>query len=388
MRNSFFIFIIISVCLSCGTTGKSAKTDARTGCIEGNCTNGTGKYLWPNGISYAGNWVNSSREGYGIYIFPNGDRYEGNFERNVPNGKGKYNYADGTVEEGLFSSFIFVGQILLPTAGDDEKKEVSKVVDVKTTAYEVTVTDAGGLMMGDRLFVEINGIMCALEVIFPMMTVSRCKMIGGTRNLVKEIKKNLPVYKMLKGIKRGKNTFLFPNGNRYVGEYKGNLMHGKGEFFWTNGNKYSGDFKNGVRDGKGILSYSNGTLYTGEFKNGYREGFGKFDWGDGSAYEGTFSKGLKNGKGIYIRSNGDRYTGQYRNDKFEGKGIYVFATGDKYEGEYKDDKFNGKGTYTYSTGRKYVGEFKDGNFHGNGVIYKADGTVENKGRWENDKFVE
>jgi hypothetical protein len=48
-------------------------------------------------------------------------------------------------------------------------------------------------------------------------------------------------------MKRGDGTFLFPNGNSYTGEYRGNLMHGKGDFRWGNGNVYTGEFRNGKR---------------------------------------------------------------------------------------------------------------------------------------------
>ena len=99
-------------------------------------------------------------------------------------------------------------------------------------------------------------------------SVSTCRMIGGTRFLVFQVSKDLPVYRILPGIKRGGNTFLFPNGNKYIGEYKGNLMIGNGEFTWTNGYKYTGEFKNGMFHGKGILVKSDGTvLQEGRWEN-------------------------------------------------------------------------------------------------------------------------
>lgn len=408
-EKQLFCFLSLLIMLSCATTEKPEPVAMpSTGCIEGNCENGigtfrwvegdsytgnwingkrnmgtykwqngdsvtgnwtngklngTGTFKWQNGESYTGNWVNNSREGYGVHIFANGDKFEGKFFKNVPEGNGKYTYADGTVEEGMFSNYIFTGEILLPKAGDDEKVQVSKVVEVNPSAFEVTVTDAGGLKLDDKLFVEINGIMCALSVSFPMMTISRCKMIGGTRNLINQVKKNMPVYRMIKGIRRGNDTFLFPNGNKYVGSYKGELMHGKGEFIWTNGNKYTGEFKNGMRHGKGIMSYYNGYTYTGDFQKGYCEGNGRFNFKNGDVFEGNFKKGIKEGKGTYTHSNGDKYIGEWKNDKREGRG-----------------------TYTYHDGGKYVGEWKNDNKEGKGTMYKSDNSIDKKGIWKGDVF--
>lgn len=398
MKKSAFLFLSAVILFSCGTA--STRDQNKTGCVKGDCGNGNGTYIflsgdtytgdfknekmngagttkYTNGDIYTGHWKDDSREGLGILFYSDGDEYEGEFFDNVPYGKGKYTYADGSVEKGFFAEHLFTGQIRLPEAGDNEKVAVSKIVDVKPSDFEVTIADAGGLKIGDRLFVEVNGTMCALKVVSSTVNVSRCKMIGGTRFLVFQVSKDLTVYKIMKGIKRGDNTFLFPNGNKYIGDYKGNLMNGKGEFTWRNGSKYTGEFKDGMRNGKGILITSGGTIYgavyTGEFKNGYYDGFGRYETNDkkGYVYEGQWKKGVKTG------------TGKMTISATEHSNSYSIVL----EGEFKNNQLNGKGTYTTSYGYKYVGEFKDGQFHGKGILYEPDGKVYQEGRFENGMYM-
>ncbi len=377
MNRSIFLIFPALILLFCGTA--LTKDVNKTGCVKGDCDNGKGTYVWSNGDTYTGDfkkgkfngtgtlkfadgsiytgdWKNDIRKGSGILFYSNGDEYEGEFSDNVPHGKGKYTYADGSIEKGIFFNHLFTGQIRLPEAGDQKKITVSKVVEIKPTDFEITIADTGSLKTGDKLFVEVNGTMCALKIISRENSAFRCKMIGGTRFLIFQMNKELPVYRTMNGIKKDSNSFLFPNGNKYVGEFKGNMMHGKGEFTWTNGSKYTGEFKNGMRNGKGMLKTYDGAVYTGEFKNGFYDGIGIYT-GSGQTYEGQWKKGLKNGTGK------------------------ISAGGDIYEGEFKDDRLEGKGTYKFSYGDKYVGEFKGNMMHGNGVLYKYDGTVYQEGRW-------
>ena len=48
--------------------------------FEGNNMEGHGKYIWPDGRKYSGDWLNNQMHGEGEYIWPNGKKYVGNFE--------------------------------------------------------------------------------------------------------------------------------------------------------------------------------------------------------------------------------------------------------------------------------------------------------------------
>src|SRR6056300_865372 len=71
--------------------------------------------------------------------------------------------------------------------------------------------------------------------------------------------------------------------NRCVGTY---TMYGKGTFTFPNGSKYVGEYKNGKRDGKGTMTLPDGFKYVGEFKDGKMHGKGTYTLPGGSKYVG------------------------------------------------------------------------------------------------------
>lgn len=99
---------------------------AKVGCVSGNCSDGTGVFVYPTGeryagefeegdkhgegveyyadgkVKYKGNFRDDQRADYGVYFYRNGDKYAGWFQKNVPNGKGIYYFADGDRIAGLF----------------------------------------------------------------------------------------------------------------------------------------------------------------------------------------------------------------------------------------------------------------------------------------------
>ena len=86
-----------------------------------------------------------------------------------------------------------------------------------------------------------------------------------------------------------------------------------------------------------------------------------------------------------------KYVGEFMNGKPHGQGTLTTTAGAQYVGEWRDGKPNGQGALTHSsgpfTGQKYVGGFRDGRYHGQGVEYRADGSVQRSGIWENGDLV-
>jgi hypothetical protein len=65
--------------------------------------------------------------------------------------------------------------------------------------------------------------------------------------------------------KQGFGEFYFVKGNRYVGDFKNDMMCGKGTLHGANNTKYVGRFKDGKKHGKGISQDANGVYFEEEW---------------------------------------------------------------------------------------------------------------------------
>ena len=148
-----------------------------------------------------------------------------------------------------------------------------------------------------------------------------------------------------------------------------------------NSTGYKGEMVNGVREGKGTYTFSNGDIYEGYWKNNKMEGKGVYNFKDGDKYDGDWVGGKKEGQGTYCFSDGAKYEGNFVQGKMEGKGVFSYKNGDKYDGDWKDNKREGNGIYYYSNGSKYEGEWKDDKKEGNGTF-----TYTKKGVWKNNEY--
>jgi hypothetical protein len=80
------------------------------GCIEGNCQNGDGTYLFPSGARYTGQFANGRYNGRGTYVFPEGRHYEGEFKNNRFHGQGTLTFPSGKRYTGQFRRGRFHGR--------------------------------------------------------------------------------------------------------------------------------------------------------------------------------------------------------------------------------------------------------------------------------------
>jgi len=135
----------------------------------------------------------------------------------------------------------------------------------------------------------------------------------------------------------------------------------------------------------GTHTYPNGNKYVGEFKDYTINGKGTFTYANGDKYVGEFSYGRRH-QGIYTYASGNKYVGGWKDNKKHGRGAFTFANGDRYVGEFKDDNFNGQGTYTFASGEKDVGEWKDGKLNGEAIQYYADGSIKLQGIYKDGEF--
>ena len=53
-------------------------------------------------------------------------------------------------------------------------------------------------------------------------------------------------------------------------------MHGLGTFVWPDQDKYEGEYKDGLRHGMGVFRWPDGREYRGAWSGDKRNGYGKF----------------------------------------------------------------------------------------------------------------
>ena len=202
----------------------------------------------------------------------------------------------------------------------------------------------------------------------------------------------------------GKGTFIWPNGDKYNGNWKNQKPHGLGTFIWVNGTKYIGDWEFGIQNGQGTVTWANGDKYIGGRKNGEADGQGTFIFANGITQSGEWKNGnlierdssgkaigcvegnCDNGKGTGVWEKGFKYVGEWKMQNMHGFGIGTWPNGDRYEGDWVNGQRTGQGKHFYSGGGVYTGEWKNNNRHGEGTMIWNDGVKE-VAIWEMDKPV-
>ena len=72
------------------------------GCVEGDCENGSGVYIYTDGSKYAGEFKDGLREGQGVMTYVNGDIYKGKYKAGKRSGYALYVFANGDKYDGEF----------------------------------------------------------------------------------------------------------------------------------------------------------------------------------------------------------------------------------------------------------------------------------------------
>lgn len=70
-------------------------------CIKGDCENGTGEKIYPDGSKFQG-FFQQGQKLKGTYLYPNGDIYEGTFKEGNRDGLATYRYSNGELYEGFY----------------------------------------------------------------------------------------------------------------------------------------------------------------------------------------------------------------------------------------------------------------------------------------------
>jgi hypothetical protein len=89
-----------------------------------------------------------------------------------------------------------------------------------------------------------------------------------------------------------------------------------GSYDWPDGAKYVGEWRSGKYHGWGTLTLKSGRKYVGEYRDGARNGVGSLEQPDGSKYVGEWRNNLRHGQGIEYKSVGEVLSsGTFHDDK-------------------------------------------------------------------------
>ena len=91
------------------------------------------------------------------------------------------------------------------------------------------------------------------------------------------------------------------NGDRYVGEWVGDLMDGQGKWFGVDGDRYEGEWRDGERHGRGVFTGKDGDTYDGQWDDGVEHGRGLY----GDPEHGWILAVWDDGEAVQILSRGE-----------------------------------------------------------------------------------
>ena len=114
-----------------------------------------------------------------------------------------------------------------------------------------------------------------------------------------------------------------------------------------------------------------------------------------TAYRGELRNGQSNGVGLRLRRQSRqcrrrtlRYEGEHASDLASGHGVIFWRGGDSFAGQGAGSPGQARGVLTYGNGQRYEGEMVNGQRQGIGIVWGADGTIAQAGRWARDELVE
>lgn len=170
------------------------------------------------------------------------------------------------------------------------------------------------------------------------------------------------------------NNFRFKDSGCITGDCE----NGYGVFIYPNKNKYIGEFKNSLKNGFGIETDPEGNYIYGNWKDNKENGLVRvFNKNN----EIMFSGEMVSGKPVQkLADNGEEY-GCKIGDCANGFGHYYFESGAKYIGEWKNGIQQGYGKTVWPDGTYYIGQQYEGNIDGYGTVYDATGKIIQTGKY-------
>jgi len=294
--NLFFRLFVLAILLAATTTQSTAQ------CISGNCQNGIGTYRYSANSKYTGQFLNAQRHGKGkmsysdgseydgpfnygkkhgdggTITYINGDKYVGQWSGDYPNGKGKYFFKTRERYEGNFVNGEFDGQGTMNytdgayyTGGWKKSKKHGT-----GTLVGVDGNQKSGTWNQGKLLDKPAGAPTRTE----NSTAYNTSVIPGANkppvakpNSTIKPKPTKPDVTGLRNCgssycRSGQGYYDYPDGSRWVGEFKDGYPKGRGVCYYANSDRYEGEWANNAPYGEGVMYFATGRVYGAVWVNG------------------------------------------------------------------------------------------------------------------------
>ena len=288
---------------------------------------GKGVQTWPDGRRYEGSWVGDLRHGYGVQTYPDG-RYVGSWSQGEPTSAGVRSYANGDRYVGVFRKEKRHGHGTLTFANGD--RYVGGFRD-DVEHGEGTWYGVGG---GKREGRWVRGKYMGAEG----GTGAQGLIAGGTGCVSGNCWD-------------GSGRFVYDDGREYVGSFRNGKPHGRGSLTHPDGRVDSGRWEDGNRWGRRVIATPSAVAtwkakkqkQSGCLAGDCRDGEGRYRWKDGSLYAGSFRAARPDGHGVWTHPDGSRYEGGWRLGNRDGRGSERTAQGITRTGIWKEGSFQSAG---------------------------------------------
>jgi hypothetical protein len=198
---------------------KRILSEQKTGCMKGDCKNGSGTYKLKDGTEYVGQFKNSEFDGQGTYKWSDGAVYVGQFKNSEFDGQGVLKNTKGGVYRGQFK--------------DDKRNGQGTYINSKGVKFSGVWVDG-----------KLDG--------------------KTTTDLEKVTESNQTKTGCIQGdCVNGTGTYKWETGTEYTGQFKDGRINGQGTETFADGSVYVGEFKDNKPNGKGTYTNINGVKFSG-----------------------------------------------------------------------------------------------------------------------------
>lgn len=254
MKDSIIRLLVFSASFLAVTTPENLYAQ----CLSGNCVNGNGLFRFNNGDTYNGTWYNNQPNGKGIYIFASKERYEGDFVKGKFEGQGIMRYPDGVRYIGGWRNNKKHGQgKMVATDGNFFK------VGQYNNGEFIASSSAGSQPVTQATRpTTTNGSQPATQPARPANTATTDKPVAN-RNQISGLTNCASTY-----CRNGRGYYDYPDGSRWIGEFKDGLPFGRGICHYANGDRYDGQWQHNAPYGDGVMYFASGRAYGANWVNG------------------------------------------------------------------------------------------------------------------------